>query len=121
MEAARVASRTPAPADPAVASRRELGRMREAARDFEAILLQQMLTALRRASGDGKALLSGTGNKLYQGLMDEELARSLARGGGLGLADMLVRELTRRNPSSPPAEGSMDRDVGRVTSEGDAR
>jgi Rod binding domain-containing protein len=38
--------------------------------------------------------------------MDEQLGRAIAKGGGLGLTDMLVRDVLRRqgatkNPSSP--------------------
>jgi Rod binding domain-containing protein len=40
-------------------------------------------------------------------MMDEELARTLAKGRGVGLADILVRDLTRKNPSSLPSERPM--------------
>ncbi len=72
---------------------------------------------MRQASGSGSGLLSGTGQRVYQELVDEQLSRSLAKSGGLGLADMLVRDVLRRQgvtktPSSAPAPEPMNRPGG---------
>jgi flagellar protein FlgJ len=82
-------------------------RLREAAREIEAVFVQQLLKAMRQASPRG-GVLSGTGQRVYQDMMDEQLGRAMAKGGGLGLADMLVRDVLRRqgvqkNPSSEAA------------------
>ena len=78
-------------------------RLRESAREVEAVFVQQLLKTMRQASPGGP--LSGTGQRVYQDMMDQELGRAIAKGGGLGLADMLVRDVLRRqglekNPSS---------------------
>ena len=75
------------------------------------MFLQNLLKSMRQASGF-KGPLSGTGQRVYQELMDEHLGRALAKGGGIGLADLLVRDVLRRqgvakNPSSRPAEVPM--------------
>jgi flagellar protein FlgJ len=90
---------SPAPA----MSRAEERRLRESAREIEAVFVQQLLKTMRQASPGGP--LSGTGQRVYQDMMDQELGRAIAKGGGLGLADMLVRDILRRqgaekNPSS---------------------
>ena len=65
-----------------------------------------LIKMMRQASPGG--VLTGTGQRMYQEMMDEELGKAIAKGGGLGLADMLVRDVLRRqgvqkNPSSAAA------------------
>ena len=99
--AARGASTAGAPAMTPAQHRQ----LRDTAREVESIFLSQMLKTMRQASPNGQALLSGTGQRVYQEMMDEQLGRALAKGGGLGLADLLVNDVLRRqavtkNPSS---------------------
>jgi len=62
---------------------------REAARQFEAIFVQMMLQSMRQA-GD----TFGTGeDTTYRDMFDQQIALEMTRGKGLGLADMLVRQL----------------------------
>lgn len=79
-------------------------RLRRAARDFEAIFVNQLLRTMRATVPRGGLFPASAGRGLYEGLMDEELARAVSRGRGIGLADLLVRELatgSREKPSSP--------------------
>jgi Rod binding domain-containing protein len=102
---------------PAVPDGAEGKRLRQVAQDFEAIILSQMLASMRAAAGKG--VLGGKGQQLYQQMMDDELGRVLARSGGLGLADVLMRDLVRQTatpkkvsssgaeePMSPPSGGA---------------
>jgi Rod binding domain-containing protein len=96
----------------------EAGRLRKVAQDFEAMVLSQMLATMRQAAGKG--VPSGTGQRLYREMLDDELGRVLARGGGLGLADVLVRDLVRqtatlKKASSHGPEGTMSRADGGVS------
>ena len=66
--------------------------MREAAQQFEALLMQRMLKEMRAATpGDG--LFDSQQLDSYYELFDKQVALDLARGGGLGLADQLVGQL----------------------------
>ncbi len=110
------------PADPA--GRAEALRLRQAARDFESIFLTYMLKTTRNSFPQGGIFPSTTGQKIYQELMDEELAKAVSRGGGVGLADVLIRELTRRGlgprkSSSPGSTRPIIQDDGPGSSEGD--
>jgi flagellar protein FlgJ len=94
---------------PARLSPAEERRLRSTAHEIESIFLSDMLKTMRRASGPGGPL-SGTGQRVYQDMMDEHMGRALAKAGGIGLADLLVRDVLRRrglekNPSSGPAAG----------------
>lgn len=62
---------------------------REAARQFEALFVQMMLQSMRQASE-----AFGTGeDTTYRDMFDQQIALEMTRGKGLGLADVLVRQL----------------------------
>lgn len=73
--------------------------LREAARQFESLLTNMMLKSMREANlGDGMGDSEET--KTYQDMYDQQLSLQIAHGKGLGLADMLVQQLTRNNAAS---------------------
>ena len=74
-------------------------RLRDTAHQVESIFLAQMLKTMREASGAKTGPLTGTGQRVYQEMMDEHLGETLAKGGGLGLADLLIRDVLRRQGS----------------------
>lgn len=67
---------------------------REAAQEFEALLLAQMLRSVRESAAEGGY---GEDTEESGGLMlelaEQELAKAMAARGGLGLAAMAVRAL----------------------------
>lgn len=79
--------------------------LREVAQQFEAIFVNMMMKSMREASlADG--LLDSEQIEQYQGMFDQQMALELTKGRGLGLADMLVRQLGGDvNPfvNQPPA------------------
>jgi flagellar protein FlgJ len=66
--------------------------LREVARQFESIFTKMMLKSMRDASF-GDSLMGSDQVEMYQGMMDDQLSVQLSQGKGLGLADMLVRQL----------------------------
>jgi len=78
----------------ASAARQDPQALREAAQQFEGLFTAMMLKSMREAS-----LGSGMGDseetKTYQDMYDQQLALQMAHGKGLGLADMLMQQLTR--------------------------
>jgi flagellar protein FlgJ len=66
--------------------------LREVARQFESIFTKMMLKSMRDASF-GDPLTGSDQVDMYQGMMDDQLSVQLSQGKGLGLADMLVRQL----------------------------
>jgi flagellar protein FlgJ len=95
-------------ADPArnsVASPAGRARLRRATRDFESMLVENMLKTARTSSpaqGLGKAM---PGRDIYQGLTDEQFARAVTQGRGLGLGEMLYQGLLRSQPTKPSSAG----------------
>lgn len=94
------------PVDPNVLDPQSLAGLKRAARDgqpseatlrqvasqFEALFMQMMLKSMREASF-GDELFGGPQTEFYRDLYDQQVAASLARRQGLGLADLLVRQL----------------------------
>jgi flagellar protein FlgJ len=77
----------------------EAGAVREAAQQFEALFLQMMLEQMREATIEG-GLFDSNQMQTYYGMFDRQVALDVAQGGGLGLSDLLVRQL------GAPATGS---------------
>jgi flagellar protein FlgJ len=74
--------------------------MREVARQFESIFTKMMLDSMRSASF-GDPLFGSDQADMYQDMMDDQLAIELSQGKGLGLADMLIRQLSRGGDAAP--------------------
>jgi flagellar protein FlgJ len=96
-------------ASPASAKKAPAAATIKAAREFEAIFLQQLIQSMRQASPTAASgMLSGKKTRVYQDMLDQEMAKAMARSGGLGIADFMIRDMTRRQgpaakkDSSPP-------------------
>ncbi len=74
------------------ANRQEAGATSEAARQFEALFIQMMLKSMRATAGDG-GLFDGAHTRLYQDMFDQQISMDIARGRGMGLAPMIVKQL----------------------------
>lgn len=91
--AARAAERLRAGADPAA--------VRKAAEDFEAVFLAQMLAPMFEGLGNDPLLGSGPGEDVYRSLLVQEYGRAMARSGGLGIADAVLREILALQEVAP--------------------
>lgn len=87
---ALVAPSGPGPADPPA-------RIREAAVEFEAVFLAQMLRGL----GGGLGPDGLFGKEPFGSLLGDEYARLIARSGGVGIAAATQRELMRLQETAP--------------------
>lgn len=71
----------------------EESKLRVAAQEFESILIATMMKSMRDSVPEGGLIEKSSGEKMFQDLMDQQMATDLAGGVGLGLADELVRQL----------------------------
>ncbi|OOG49399.1 flagellar rod assembly protein/muramidase FlgJ [Rhodanobacter sp. C06] len=78
------------------------------AKQFEALFTQMMLKSMRAASDSfGNALGDSDAGKAYRDLFDQQLSVSLAQGGkGLGIAQMLIRQLGGTATPTPAGTGA---------------
>ncbi|WP_409280166.1 rod-binding protein, partial [Pseudomonas sp. KCJK8751] len=72
--------------------------VRKVAQEFESLFISEMLKASRKASdvlADDNPMNTET-VKQYRDMYDQQLAVSMSReGGGIGLQDVLVRQLSK--------------------------
>jgi len=76
--------------------------LREVAREFEALLIGQLLKSVRAAGRGWLGSEDSEAGSLLVEVGEQQLARALAAGGGLGLADLIVSGLAGRQP---PGQG----------------
>jgi flagellar protein FlgJ len=68
--------------------------IRTVAEQFESMFTRMMLKSMRDAVGRDPVFGSDQ-EQMYQGMADDQLSVQLSKGKGLGLADMLVRQLQK--------------------------
>ncbi len=66
--------------------------LQEAARQFEGLFIHLMLKSMRDTVSE-ESLLDNDQTRFYQGLYDQQIALDLSGGGGIGLAELLYRQL----------------------------
>jgi len=77
--------------------------LRKAAEQFEALFLHQMLKTMREAtaSNEDADIMGSSTTKTYEAMFDQEIAQQMAKRGGVGLADMMVKSFERN--MAPPS------------------
>ncbi len=67
--------------------------LRRAAQEFEALFLQQMLTAMRGTVAESDLLGDRGAEKTFEYMLDEERSKDMAKAGGIGLGEVLYRQM----------------------------
>ncbi|MGH7442662.1 MAG: rod-binding protein, partial [bacterium] len=73
----------------------ELAKLRKVSQDFESLFLSYMLKVGREAGFKGSLMGHTQGEEIFTEMRDDELAKHMAKAGGIGLAHLLVEQLTR--------------------------
>jgi Rod binding domain-containing protein len=68
---------------------------REAAVEFEAVFLSEMLSPVFEDLESDGLFGGGSGERIYRSLLVQEIGRSMARAGGVGIADAVQREMMK--------------------------
>ncbi len=96
--------------------------LEEAANQFEAIFVQMMLKSMRKAQdaiADEDSPFNSEQMKFYRDMHDQQLATDLSSGKGLGLADLIIKQLGQKDENYTP--GSLVRSDGNIASLNRAR
>lgn len=82
-------------------------KLREACEGFESIFVQKMWEEMRKTLPK-TTLMHGKEEEFWQGMYNQELAKSMTAAGGIGLADMMYRQLSQSlsNASKATADAS---------------
>jgi len=84
--------------------------LREVAGQFEALFIQMMLKSMRDANL-GEGLLDSEHSRTYQSMYDRQIALDLSKRQGLGLAEMMVRQLSRNAGSETDENAAVSAQV----------
>jgi flagellar protein FlgJ len=68
--------------------------LKAVAQQFESIFMNMLLKSMREATPQ-EGLFDSEQSKLYTQLFDQQLVQKLSTGKGIGLADMMIKQLTR--------------------------
>lgn len=92
----------PAPGDEKLTA--EQRKLKMAARELEAVFVNQLVTMMRSTHVAKDPLAQGAGNDVFRSLLDTQISRDMATRGSLGLSDVIYRELLRGLPDQKAAE-----------------
>lgn len=72
---------------------KEDAKLREACEGFEAMFLKMMYKEMRSTVPDNELFGTSNGEKIMQDMLDTQMIDNISAGGGVGLADMMYKQL----------------------------
>jgi len=94
MPTVAAAAAAPIPAAGAALSAEQVEKTRRLAKDFEAMAVAELLRPMFKTVDSSKGLFGGgAGEAAWQPMMVNEMAKMLVKGGGLGIADAVLKEM----------------------------
>jgi len=73
-------------------------KLKKACADFESLFLNYMLKSMRSTVTEGGIVDQSEESKMFKTMFDENLAKEIAASGGLGLGDILLKQLSDKTP-----------------------
>ena len=83
-----------------VSHSQQQGRLREASKLYEQQFLREMVKAMRSTVKEGGLIKKNFAEKLFQEQLDSEYVKEWSKSGGVGLADMIYKQLQERLPGA---------------------
>lgn len=80
---------------PHIGKHQSVEKMRKTAEEFEAVYLSQMLRPMFDGIEVEAPFGGGQAEDMYRSLMVDEYGKSIAKSGGIGIADQVMREMLR--------------------------
>ncbi|MDX1391887.1 MAG: flagellar assembly peptidoglycan hydrolase FlgJ [Rheinheimera sp.] len=103
------------------AGKDKVGALRQAAEQFESIFFSMLLSSMRKANEafEVEGPMNSQASKFYRDMQDSQMATELSQNGALGLADLLVQQLSpamgitpdKAKPQPHALPGSSDREL----------
>jgi len=82
----------PLPTAPKGAS---LAKIRDTAQNFEAVFISQMIKPMFEGISSDTMFGGGAAEDMYRSLMIDEYGKSIAKSGGIGIADSVMGEMLK--------------------------
>jgi Rod binding domain-containing protein len=103
----------PLPLDPhAVRADAQTARMRHTAEEFESVFLNEMLSPMFEGLSTDGLGGGGVGEEMFRPMLIDRYAQSITHAGGIGIADQIMRELTRMQANQTAAHSPDEADNG---------
>ena len=77
------------------------GKLEKACNDFEALFVKYMMQQMRETVPADGLLGQSQAEKIYTGLLDDEVAKSVSHGRGLGLAKAMYEQMAAMQSDEP--------------------
>ena len=72
---------------------KEEAKLKEACQQFEQLYLTQMFAAMRKCGASSEE--GGQEKQMFEGMLDQERAKTWAQEGGVGLANLLFQQMRK--------------------------
>lgn len=69
--------------------------LKKACQELESVFLNMMLSTMRKSIPEGGLVEKSQATKTFESMLDEEYAKSLSKSGGIGLAEVLGKQLKK--------------------------
>jgi len=80
---------------PTIPKTADLNKLRETAEEFEAVFLSQMLKPMFEGIETDGPFGGGQAEGMWRSLMVDEYGKSIAKSGGIGIAESVMSEMLR--------------------------
>lgn len=77
----------------------------ETAQDFESVFIAQMLEPMFQGIKTDGPFGGGHSEKMFRSMQNEQVAKEIARSGGIGIADAIFRQILELQEGPPHAAG----------------
>lgn len=94
----RLTAATPAPANVA---HKDASQIRALAEDFEAFFAGLVFDEMTAGMEPDEVTGGGSGEDMFRSLLNQEFGKAVARGGSLGIADIVQRQLLQLQEVQP--------------------
>jgi len=88
------------------AKQQEESRLKQAAKQFEQVFMQQMFTEMRKGVEKSKMFGDGKDEEMFQGMLDQERTKAWSDSGGIGIAQVIFEQMRNQmGDGKKPPEG----------------
>jgi len=93
---------------------KEEKKLKEATEEFESFFIYLILKEMRKTVPETGLISGGRAEQIFRDMLDEEIGKRIAHtpGAGLGIADMIYRQLTRPVLATPASVAETETGAG---------
>ena len=73
----------------------DLEALKKVSKEFEEVFINMMLKAMRNTIEDGGLVEKSNQRGIFEGMLDEEFAKKMVENNGIGIQEMMVRQMSR--------------------------